>query len=205
MTSTPAILNNEILNRHISDAAAIESTKFKTYNKIFPVNFALLRVFDAIGTNLPATAASDDLGWVANTLGTDAPTIQTSDAKNTTVTQKARGIIIVPDNYIAGEDLDIIAIAGMKTTIASASATIDFSAYEVNDADATVGSDLVTTGATTINSTTAAAKTFEIDESGLTAGDMLDVLITIAITDVATATAVIGRIIKLYLACDCRG
>lgn len=68
-----------------------------------------------------------------------------------------------------------------------------------------VGSDLVTTSATTINSLTAAAKEFAITPTGLVAGDELDVRVTIAITDGATATAVIGRIMKLYALLSVRG
>src|SRR5690606_29119544 len=51
------------------------------------------RVHDAPGTALPNTAASDDLGLVVGPFGTVTPTLQTSDAKATTITQYARRVI----------------------------------------------------------------------------------------------------------------
>lgn len=168
----------------------------------FPVPLTSLRVFDAIQTNLPGTAASDDLGISAGTYGTNAPKLVTSDAKATTVTQKARFTLRVPEDYEDGETIKLRISGGMNTTVSDGTATVDVSAY-LNGRDGTIdGSDLVTTAATTINSLTFADKDFTIDGSGLSAGDELDVLITIAITDAATATAVIGAIGAIELLCD---
>ena len=133
------------------------------------------------------------------TWATDAIVIQTSDAKNTTVTQRARFVYRLPMNYVSGQAISVVAWAGMKTTVANGTATVDFEAYKKNDSTGLAGSDLVTTAATTINSLTASDKAFVIDPTGLAAGDELDIRVTIAITDTATGTAVIGRIMKLYM------
>ena len=93
----------------------------------------------------------------------------------------------------------------MKTTVSDTTATIDFEAYAKNEATGAVGSDLVTTAATTINSLTAAAKEFVITPTGLVSGDELDIRVTIAIVDSTTATAVIGRIMKLYMLSSVKG
>lgn len=168
----------------------------------FPVPLTSLRVFDAMQTNLPGTAASDDLGISGGTYGTDAPKLVTSDAKATTVTQKGRFTLRVPEDYEDGETIKLRLSAGMNTTVSDGTATVDVSAY-VNGRDGTIdGSDLVTTAATTINSLTFADKDFTIDGSGLSAGDELDILITIAITDAATGTAVIGAIGAIELLAD---
>jgi hypothetical protein len=107
--------------------------------------------------------------------------------------------------YVSGQPISVVAWAGMRTTVASGTATVDFECYKKNDSTGLVGSDLVTTSATSINSLTAADNAFTIDPTGLSAGDELDVRVTIAITDSATPTAVIGRIMKLYFLLSVKG
>lgn len=199
------IPSGEIYNSQINTAAGIERTKLALETLKFNVPLELLRVHDAFQTSLPTTAASDDLGFIIGTFGTDAMVVQTSDSKNTSVTQRARFTFRLPESYVAGNPLSVAAWAGMKTTIASSSATIDFEVYKKDDSTGLVGSDLVTTAATTINSLTAAAKEFVITPTGLNPGDELDVRVTIAITDSATPTAVIGRIMKLYMLLSVKG
>lgn len=199
------IPSGEIYNSQINSAAAIDRSKLAQESLKQNIPLELVRVWDAFQTSLPTTAATDDLGFIPGTWGTDAVVIQTSDSKNTSVTQRGRFYYRLPENYVAGQALSVCAWAGMKTTIASSTATIDFEVYKKNDSTGLVGSDLVSTAATTINSLTAANKEFTIDPTGLTGGDELDIRVTIAITDVATATAVIGRIMKLYMLLSVKG
>ena len=179
----------------------------QTSNAIFPVNLANFRVWDAIQTVLPGTAAADDLGLIGTTFGTVAPTIRTSDSKAASTTQRARIFIPIPAEFQAAETVSVVISAGMTTTISDTTATVDVEAYEVLTTGALGGSptDLCTTAATTINSVTFADATFALTSSGLIAGDLLDVRITIAIVDGATATAVIGTIVKVALVCDIQG
>lgn len=205
MPFTIQIPSGEIVNSNINAAAAIERAKLATESLKHNITLEDVRIWDAFQTNLPTTAAADDLALIPGTWGTDAVVIQTSDSKNTTVTQRARFYFRLPENYVAGQALSIVGWAGMKTTVASSSATIDFEVYKKNDSTGLVGSDLVTTAATTINSLTATSKEFTIDPTGLVSGDELDCRVTIAITDVATATAVIGRIMKMYMLLSVKG
>lgn len=193
------IPSGEIFNSQINASAAIERSKLAAEQRKDNIPLELLRVHDAFQTSLPTTAASDDLGLIIGTYGTDAVVVQTSDAKATSVTQRARFSYRLPMNYVDGEAISVVAYAGMKTTVSDGTATVDFEVYKKDDSTGLVGSDLVTTAATTINSLTASAKTFTIDPTGLNHGDELDIRVTIAITDGATGTAVIGRIMKLYM------
>jgi len=199
MPITVIIPSNEIVNSQINASAAIERSKLASEQLKDNIPLELLRVWDAFQTSLPTTAANDDLGKVIGTFGTDAMTIQTSDSKNTSVTQRARFMYRIPMNYVSGQVVSVVAWVGMRTTVANGTATIDFEVYKKNDSTGLVGSDLVSTSATSINSLTAADKAFVIDPTGLTAGDELDIRVTIAITDTGTGTAVIGRIMKLYM------
>lgn len=202
---TVTIPSGSIYNSQIAPSAAVERAKLALETLKTNVPLEMLRVHDAFQTNLPTTAASDDLGLIIGTFGTDAVVVQTSDAKATTVTQRARFSFRLPENYQTGEAISFVAFAGMKTTVSDNSATVDFEVYAKNTSTGLVGSDLVTTSATTINSLTAAAKEFAITPTSLVAGDELDVRVTIAITDGATGTAVIGRIMKLYALLSVRG
>lgn len=192
-------------NAHINSSAAIVRTKLETnLLQAFPVPLTDLRVFDALHTNLPGTAASDDLALIGGAFGTNTPMIKTSDAKATTTTQRARFLVRLPAEYTAAGSVKIRLHAGMGTTVSDTTATVDVEAYESNK-EGGLGSDLVTTSATTINSLTLADKDFTLTAAGLAPGDWLDVRVTIAITDGATATAVLGVIGHIALLCDIIG
>ena len=172
---------------------------------IFPVNMMDLRVWDAIHTNLPGTAASDDLSLIGTTFGSTAPRVTAGDCKALGATTRyARFMTQLPECYEAGQTVTISLSAGMATTVASVSCSVDVECYEI-DKIGGIGSDLCATVATTINSLIFATKEFEITSSGLTAGDVLDVRITIAVNDAATATAVTPTIAGIDLLCDIRG
>jgi hypothetical protein len=168
------------------------------------VPLSSLKVWDDLSANLPGTAAADDLAIIEGTWGTDAPTIQTSDAKAATVTQYARFEIPISDSYVLGQTIQIRIRAGMITTISDTSATVDLQVY-VNDGDGAAGSDLCTTAAQSINSLTKADFDFTLTGTSLVRGDVLDCRVAIAITDSATGTAVIGEISKISLLQDIRG
>lgn len=154
------------------------------------------RVWDAMGTVLPSTSSSDDLGFYGGTAGTDFPYIGTGDVKAAgAVSRKARCVVCLPPEYVAGESIYIRAIAGMITTAADNTATIDFSVYAGdNDGTPDATGDRVSTAATSINSTTFANKDFTIDGTNLAPGSWLDITMTIATNDAATATAVIAAV-----------
>lgn len=172
----------------------------------FPIPLTDLRVWDALQTLLPGTPATDDLGLVGGTFGTATPSIRTEDLKAAGATNKrARFLVQLPWEYQAGESVTIRFKAGMITTVAGTSATIDIEAYKLqDDPDDAIGSDLVSTSATSMNSLTFANIDFVITPTSLSAGDILDVRLTIAVNDGASATAVIGGVTSAKLLCDVR-
>jgi hypothetical protein len=203
---TTTLDNNEIRNVHCNASMALERSKLALESKKYAIPLDSLRIFDsASNAVLPNTAASDDLALIIGTQGTTGLSVRSSDGKATTITQKARFRFLLPAEYPNDGAISIVAHAGMLTTVSDTTATIDFSAYSKNIADFTHSADLVTTSATSINSLTLSAKSFVVTPTGLANGDELDVLATIAITDGATATAVLGIISQLYLLIDCRG
>jgi len=168
------------------------------------IELTQLRVWDDLASLLPGVAANDDLAIIEGTWGTDAPTVQTSDAKSTSITQRLRFRRRLGAEYVSGGDIKLRIRAGMITTISDDTATVDVECY-CDDEDGGVGADLCATAAQSINSLTKADRDFVITATGLAAGDVLDFRVTIAITDAATATAVIGEISRMVLLRDIRG
>lgn len=172
---------------------------------VFPINLTSLRVWDAYQTNLPGTAATDDLALIGGTFGTAPPTISAGDLKAAGATSRyARFQMALPECYDAGQTVTLRISAGMVTTVASSSCTVDVQCYKL-DKITGIGSDLCTTAATTMNSLTFGDKDFTITPSGLVAGDVFDVRITIACNDAATVTAVTPTIASIDLLCDIKG
>lgn len=169
------------------------------------VLFTDCRIWDAMQTLLPGTSSSDDLGFTTGTPGTNAPYITTGDVKALgAISRKLAFELRVPDNYEAGETFQVRMRAGMLTTIADVTATIDLNVYKPDGAGA-VGSDLCSTAAQSMNSLTASDKDFTVTAGALNPGEKLICVATIATNDAATATAVIANIYSISRRCDTRG
>jgi hypothetical protein len=168
------------------------------------VSLTQARTWDAVATNLPASASSDDLGLVSGTWGTNPARITAGDVKALGATTRRLYLAIpIPANYEDGQTIQLQIRAKMETTVADVSCTIDAEAYV--GADGVLGSDLVTTSAQSMNSLTAAAYTFTINATGVDPGDLLEVRLSISSNDAATATAVTPAIYSIALLCDTRG
>ena len=170
----------------------------------YVIPFRDWRIADNLSSLIPATAASDDLGMDGETFGTETPFLVTSDAKATTVTQYGRFQFALPPEYVSGQSVRIQVKAGMKTTISDGTATVDFQVYESDD-DGGVGADLCATAAQSINSLTQATLNFDVTATSLAAGDLLDCRMTVAITDSATSTAVLGKVSRCSVLADIKG
>ncbi len=172
----------------------------------FPIPLTDFRVWDALQTLLPGTPSADDLGLVGGTFGTATPSIRSEDLKTLGATNKrARFLVQLPWEYVAGESITLRFMAGMITTVAGTSATLDCEAYKLqDDPDDAIGSDLVSTAAQSMNSLTFANLDFVITPTTLSPGDILDVRITAAVNDGASVTAVIAAITSAKLLADVR-
>lgn len=196
----------EIRDYHLSDAAAIQRDKMAQRTlATFNVPLTQARTWDALATNLPGTGATDDLGLYTGTWGTDAPYIGTGDVAMAGATTRYCALFVpVPHDFETGETLLLSLWAGMKTTIADTTATVDVEAWRI-DKDGTLGAaDICTTAATSINSLGALEKQFTLDTATITAGDALYIRVAIAVNDSATGTAVIGGVWAIDLRADLR-
>lgn len=200
------IIESETLfNLQINPNAAIARTKLSLDTLVSTINPTDWRTWDALHTNLPGTAAADDLELNTGTLGTDAPTIQTGDLKAAGATTRYAGCLFaLPPEYADGETVQIRCSGGMKTTVSDTTATVDFEAYLLNKGVG-VGSDLVTTAAQSINSLTFSNLTFSVTSTALNAGEVLVIRMAIAVNDGASGTAVVGVAGQTEVLCNSRG
>lgn len=196
-------INGTVTANQINGAYNRSSMNSEASQK-FQIPLTSLRVWDAFQTAL-GSASADDLGLATGTFGTGLPYIVTSDAKATTITQRARFLVQLPSTYVAGQAVTIRAAAGMKTTVSDNTATIDVEAFKSGGDTTVSGSDLVSTSATSINFLTFSNKDFSVGSAGLSPGDWLDVRVTISITDGSTGTSVLGAIAALDLLVTTRG
>jgi hypothetical protein len=209
MTTIPDItmvLPPEVITNYtIAGNADIATTKLAQRvlaESVIPLTQA--RVWDAVQTNLPATPASDDLGIVTGTWGTNPVRITAGDVKALgSTTRRLYLAIPIPSNYEDGQTIQLRIRAKMETTVADNSCTIDAEAYV--GSDGALGSDLVTTTAASMNSLSAANYDFTINATGVDPGDLVEVRLSIASNDAATATAVTPAIYSVSLLCDTRG
>lgn len=168
-----------------------------------PLPLVAFRVWDAFQTNLSA-ASADDLGLVGGTFGTSGPSIRSSDMNTAgPITQYARTTVQLPVEYEAGAALSLRFSAGMLTSVASVSATVDAEIRKIAR-DLTVGGDLITTATSSINSVTFADQDFVITPTGLEPGDLLDIRIALILNSV-TASSHFGVIAAVELVTTLRG
>ncbi len=161
------------------------------------------RIHDNLASLLPTSAAGDDLA-VTGTIGSGFPVIQTDDIKTTSSTRYARTQFVLPVEYVAGQTVTVRVSAAMITTIADGSCTVDIECYR-SDREGGISADLCTTAAQDMNSTSWADLDFTITPTGLSAGDQLDIRLSVIYADTATGTAVIGRIGAVELMLDVKG
>jgi hypothetical protein len=206
VSSVTIILPPEVITNYtIAGNADIATTKLaqRVLAKSV-VSLADARVWDAVQTILPSAAASDDLGLVLGAWGTNPVRITAGNVRTLGATTRRLYVAIpIPDNYEDGQTIQLRIRAKMETTVADVACTIDAEAYV--GADGSLGADLVTTAAQSMNSLSAASYDFTINATGVDPGDLLEVRLSIASNDVATATAVTPAIYSIALLCDTRG
>lgn len=155
----------------------------------FDIPLTQWRVWDALASLLPGTAAADDLGLTSNTFGTSTPYISSGDLNAVgAITRYARALIMLPESFVGGQNFLFQFGAGMLTSVASVSATIDLQVYQTNGTTGISGGDLCATAAQSINSTTFNQYQFTITGTTVERGDILDIRMTLAANSATAST-----------------
>jgi hypothetical protein len=169
----------------------------------FVIPWTLWRVWDALATNLPGTAATDDLGLIGGTFATASPSIQSVDFGGTSTTAYARAQVPLPWEYEDGQTVVLRFHAGMLTTVADDACTLDVQCYET-DEETGISADLCATAAQSINSLVLADIDFTITPTALAAGDLLDTRIAVVGNDAGNLGVMVACIGAAKLLCDVR-
>ena len=143
----------------------------------FPLIYA--KVWDDLTQDLPATPADDDLGLIPGVFGTSAPKISTGNVGSSGCTRFFRFQKAVPVDF--NTTASVTVKAGMEGATADGSAKVDVEVYRTEDPAV----DICSTGEQDMNALTAAEKTFNLDASGLSDGQLIDVRVKIEIVDSA--------------------
>jgi len=171
----------------------------------YPIPLSSCFVQDT-GQPLPAAATGTKLTLAPGTFGTANPCLSAGDLKAAgATTRMARAVVSLPPEYVRGRPFSIRIAAGMDTTVADTTCTVDVEAFKVGRNQLVDGTDRVTTAAQSINSLTFAEKTFAVTGAGLAPGDQLDIRISLACNDAATATAVTPKVASIDLMLDIQG
>jgi len=154
------------------------------------------RIHDAPAVGLPAAATADDLGCVSGTFLTAKPLLQAGDVGTLNSTRYGRWIFQFPFDATLLTTLTLRAKnAGMLTTVAGTSCSIDAQVVDQLDPDA----ELCTTALQSINSLTLADKDFTIGTTTLVANSVLDIRIAVAYVDAGDAGVMIPTLDHLEL------
>lgn len=174
----------------------------------YVIDLTQCRIHDDFGVILPNAGATDDLGLVGGSFGTNAPSLQTEDLQDAGATLNyAAFTFALPPEYVAGQTVIIRFRAGMITNIADTNATLDIACY-ANDEDNTVSADLAAAAVSdNMNTIIGSVVTidFTITPAALSPGTVLNVRVSTSVNDASTGAEVIGCITKISLLCDTQG
>jgi hypothetical protein len=200
------VTNNLRIGGSITPTMAREDILSQVELACFTIPMDIWRIHDAYATLLTDSPATDDLGLVGGTFGTNAPSLQTDDFGGAhDAHYYARGEVVLPAEYEAGATVTIRLHAGMLTNVADQECTVDLLVYK-SDEDATSTGDLCATDAETdnMNSLVFADIDFVITPTTLSPGDLLDVKIDLLADDDGDAGTMIACIGSVQLLCDIR-
>ena len=198
------VMKKSLTLRGVINASLLRSNLIADLAQVYPLLPQNFRVHDAFQTAL-GTAGTDDLGVAGGAFGTNCPYLTTSDLNAAgAVTQYGRTLFQLPPEYTAQGNVKVNLAAGMLTSVAGTSATVDVEAYLVNRDTLISGSDLVTTAAQSCNSLTFADLPFTVTAAGLTPGAILDIRVAF-IGNSATATSHFGAIAAAEMLLDIKG
>ena len=142
-----------------------------------PLNEAM--VWDS-NAQLPDTEAADDLGLTAGTLGDagEGMHLTAGIVGATSSTRYARFRVVIPTDYEAGQPVKVRLVGLSHTAVCNTTCNADVNLW-TSDTAPVRSSDLVTTAATTVNSTNATTVLFTVTSTTLVPGQELDVRVAL--------------------------
>jgi hypothetical protein len=157
---------------------AAQAVNLASATVTLPTRTAYLNLMPLLGS---ATGASllgaETAGSFNYAIGTNQFFLNGEVTQNETETSVGNAIVYLPSDYKSGGTLTVAVVTDIVGSGSLGACTIDVEAFKISKTDGSVGSDLVTTAAQTVNATVA-EDTFVITPTGLVAGDALQVQLT---------------------------
>lgn len=178
-----AIVDGSVVSADLATAADLARSKLaQDALAVYRIPLDQFRVFDAMQTNLPGTAATDDMAIIGGTHGTAPPLLEgVLAAGSATETQKSRVTVKLPAEYDDGQTITLRVRCRTSAGQGEGVKTIDAEVVS-NAEDGTVSGEINTTSAITVDDTFT-DRDFTITPTSLTSGDELDILLTSVIQD----------------------
>lgn len=194
-----------ITNVNVSTSAEIARSKLaQDALKPYTIPIHAFRVWDAMHTVLPDTAAADDMAIITGVPGTAVATLQGVDFGGTSTDEKCAFEFCLPAEYDAANTITLRLRCAMIGVVSDGTATVDAQCYK-SDRDGAASSDLCATAAQSINSVTPANKDFTITPTGLAAGDRLVFVLAFGGSDTGNAAPMTPEISQVEVLLDVRG
>ncbi len=149
-----------------------------------------------------AGTPAGDCGLTPGTAGTNSPLIKGEAASGNSKSDAFRFLYPLPIDYVAGGSIKIRIRANMTGNVNTAQ-TVVAAAY-LAGGDGTVGSNLVTTAAQTLT-TSMVDYDFVVTPSGLVAGNVLDVLVTLVANDTGGTSNKLAQVGQVAVLHDSQG
>lgn len=197
-SNTPSA--GSITNSHISDGAALARTKWAVENLTFAVPLDRLRKSADHKDILADAPDGTDLGLAA---AIGSPVIGTTTNGGSTASESETAVCLfaLPAEYSSGQAITVRLRA--KVSVArTVSATIDLTAKLMGDGS--LGSDICATDADDLTNSYADYD-FAITPTGLEAGDVLALTITLATNDTGGSSDGYPALTAVSVICGCKG
>ena len=185
-------------NADIAAAEVIARTKLAT-DALSPFEIPLRNWMAEDGAVL---GIAEEAGTFFVQDGTNQMYLQGEESNNETEVSVIKTSFTLPYNYVASGLVSLRLTVDVTGAGTLGTCTVDASVRE-QDNDGAIGSDLVTTSATAVTADSG-NKDFVITDSGLVAGDILSIVVTMSIQETAS-TAIRAIVTKTQMLCDVRG
>lgn len=155
----------------------------------------------ALGTAAGTPAGA--FGLTVGTFGTNSPKIVGEAASGNSKTNKMRRQFALPVEYVAGGNVTVRVKCQEAVAAAQVATSVDMSVYKADKAGG-ISADLCATNAQDVTNVAANAD-FSITPTGLSAGDLLDIEITIVTNDTGGTHGTIATIFDTEILLDVQG
>lgn len=180
-----------------ANATFVMRTTTAAANGLIPGPLPIQHAKSATGLTLLATTAAGNFA-ITQTLGTTA-VLTSETANNNTKTDIATWEIVLPQNYIAGSNINVVVNVGYALNGGTVGTKTIAAAAYLNTIAGLQGASLIATAAQALSATAATAYTFVITGTTLVPGSRLTLSATLVLQETAAGGGIIGTLNSIQI------